>query len=385
MERLDWCPNPTRGQGTVLGVIDTGVNWESVFFDLNSPGAPPVTNPRGEFFGLCDDPDVICSDKLIGVYDFTDEGTKGFDPDGHGSHVASTAVGLPLSFTLDFGTGSPISFSTSGVAPRASFISYKACEAPDPDSGPSNFQCALSTTGAALEQALVDQVDAVNFSIGGGPQNPWGFGFNQNTFLNLRAAGIVPVVAAGNDGPLDGTVGSPASLPWVLAVANASHGRVLGNSLVNTSGGPFPLGDLVGQGLTEGTTSRPIVHARDFGSALCGFGPAELGPNCEDNTGASSPFAPGTFNGEIVVCDRGTYGRVEKGRNLLEAGAGGMILANTEQDGEATSSDQHCLPASHVGSTAGDRLRLWLASGSNHQGRLSGADRFIDPAQQGLI
>src|SRR6056297_1328141 len=184
-------PNPTRGEGTVLGVIDTGVNWESIFFDV-SQSSTPMTNPRGQFFGLCTDAalNIPCNDKLIGVYDFTDEGTNGFDPDGHGSTVASTAVGLPLSFNLDFDGPGPIGFSTSGVAPRASFISYKACEAPDPDSGPSNFQCLLSTTGAALEQALVDQVDAINFSIGGPAQNPWGFGSNQDTFLNLRSAGI---------------------------------------------------------------------------------------------------------------------------------------------------------------------------------------------------
>ncbi|MDT8410049.1 MAG: S8 family serine peptidase [Wenzhouxiangellaceae bacterium] len=378
-------PNPNQGEGTVLGVIDTGVNWESLFFDL-SQSSVPVSNPRGRFFGLCNDAslDIPCTDKLIGVYDFTDEGTNGFDPDGHGTHTASTAVGLPLSFGLPFGSFN-FNFQTSGVAPRASLISYKACQAPA-DSGPGNFECPGSATSAALEQAIVDGVDAVNFSIGGPGFNPWSLGGNQRAFLNLRDAGIVPVTSAGNSGPVDGSVGSPANTPWVVAVANASHGRIAGSRLVETSGGAGPLAAMVGESDTVGTnTVRPIVHARDLGFALCGTGPAELGPSCSENSGASNPFPPGTFNGEIVVCDRGNYGRIEKGKNVQAAGAGGMILANTAEQGEATDADTHCLPATHVGADDGDRLRNWLATGSGHRGRLGGAERVVDPDRAGLI
>jgi len=377
-------PNPTRGEGTVLGVIDTGVNWESIFFDV-SQSSLTITNPRDRLFGLCTDAtlDIPCSDKLIGVYDFTDEDTDGFDPDGHGSHVASTAVGLPLSLNLNVGIG-PISFQVSGVAPRASFISYKACEA-DPDEPAGNFVCPGDATSAALEQAVVDGVDAVNFSIGGDPFSPWSPQGNQRVFLNLREAGIVPVVSAGNSGPEDFTVGSPANVPWVMAVANALHGRILANRLIDVSGGPFPLDDLVGQGITNGTSTLPIVHARDFGNALCGEGPPESGPSCGDNTGVSNPFPPNTFNGQIVVCDRGEYGRIEKGKNVQLAGAGGMILANTDAQGESTNADQHCLPATHVGDAEGDRLRDWLASGSGQQGRLTGTQRFIDESAAGRL
>jgi len=381
-------PNPTRGEGTVLGVIDTGVNWDSIFFDV-SQSSTPVTNPRGELFGLCNDEllDIPCSEKLIGVYDFTDEETNGFDPDGHGSHVASTAVGLPLSFNIDFDGGGPapaLSFQTSGVAPRASFIAYKACEA-DPEEPAGNFRCPGDSTSAALEQAIEDGVDAVNFSIGGDPFNPWAAAGNQLLFLNVREAGIVPVTSAGNSGPEDFTVGSPANVPWVMAVANARHGRILANRLTNVSGGPFQLDNLVGEGITGGTTTLPIVHARDFGNALCGQGPAESGPSCADNTGISNPFPPNTFDGQIVVCDRGQYGRIEKGKNVQLAGAAGMILANTDAQGESTNADQHCLPATHVGDADGDRLRDWLDSGSGQQGRLTGTQRFIDESAAGRL
>lgn len=378
-------PNPNQGEGTVLGVIDTGINWGSFLLDNNRPGVTPVSNPRPGFLGLCSDPEVPCSGKLIGVYDFTDEETNGNDPDGHGTHVATTAVGFGVSGTIGFGGGPGIQYSLSGIAPQASLITYKACRS-NPNENVDNFVCFNSDTTAALEQAIQDQVDVVNYSIGGPPRDPWQAGqIPERIFLNLRAAGIVPAVAAGNDGPLQNTVTSPANAPWVVAVANATHNRMLINRLINTSGGDFNLGNLEGKANTFGTGVLPIVHARDFGNALCGTGPAEFGLSCEDNTGASNPFPPGTFNGEIVVCDRGVYGRVEKGRNVQLAGAAGMILANTQAQSESTNSDAHCLPATHVGANDGDRLRDWLASGSGHAGRLAGTVRVDETRFGGLL
>ena len=374
-------PNANFGEGAVLGVIDTGINWESVFIDAQAAGVSPVNNPRPAELGLCSDAEVLCSGKLIGVYDFTDEGTNGKDPDGHGSHVATTAAGFPLNFSLSLSGGIPIPFETSGVAPRASIISYKAC-VENPDGG--NFICRFSDTSAALEQAIDNAVDVVNYSIGGSPSSPW-TGTQAQRFLNMRTAGIVPVIAAGNDGPGLGSLSSPANYPWVFAAANGSHDRILGNQLTSTSGGSSSIGTLTGLGSTAGTSVLPIVHASDFGNALCGVGEAELGSTCGANTGATNPFEPGTFNGQIVVCDRGIYGRIEKGRNVQAAGAAGMILANTDAEGEDINDDEHCLPATHIGAEEGDRLRDWLDSGSNHAGRLTGTTRVVDGRFGGFI
>ncbi len=378
-------PVPNRGEGMVLGLIDSGINWDSVFFN-DQPGGFQMTNPRGQFFGLCSDPTVACNNKIIGVYDFTDEDTKGKDINGHGSHVASSAVGSPLSFTVNLGTGLSIFFAPSGVAPRASVISYKACDQGDPDDPEDEGGCPSSALVAALEQAIVDQVDVINYSIGStGPTapSPWaGLGqFDTDTdsslFLSVRSAGIVPVSSAGNSGPADGTVSSPANAPWVMAVANATHNRILGGRLENLSGGSGTPPQVTGAGITEGSAVVPIVYAGDFGNALCGTGQPELGPTCQDNTGASNPFPAGTFNGQIVICDRGEYGRVEKGRNLLAAGAGGMILVNQPGQGNDVTADEHCLPSLHVPSDSGQSLKSWLTNGSGHQGRIPASTRQV--------
>ena len=382
---------PSGGQGTVVGVIDSGVNWNHPSFE--DPGFPgwDHVNPYGSQLGLCSDSRVRCNDKLVGVYDFVqdnssttwvEENTRGKDNSGHGSHVASTAAGNPRDVIL-----SGLTVQVAGVAPNANIVSYRVCYIGDPDDSEDNG-CQSSAILSAIDQAIADGVDVINYSIGGGEFEPWLSGMAPRAFLNARAAGIFVATSAGNSGPEAGTIGSPANAPWIVAVGNASHDRVLGSLVENLSGGDTtPPGDLVGQSVTAGIGITKIVHARDFGNALCGVGDPELGSGCGDNTGASSPW-PGSnrvFNGEIVVCDRGIYGRIEKGKNVMLAGAGGYILANTDGQGESLRADQHCLPATHIGDRDGDVLRTWLGSGSGHQGSISGFDLYHVPQAGDLI
>jgi subtilisin family serine protease len=374
---------PTGGEGVIVGIIDSGVNWDHNSFvdpgENSSPGYDHV-NPYGFQLGLCSKSEVLCNDKLVGVYDFvkedpdtdeTEEFNNGKDNSGHGSHVASIAAGNPLTVTLN---GIPTVMA--GVAPNANIISYRVCfiaNAADlNDDG-----CQTSAIFSAIDQAIIDKVDVVNYSIGTDIDDPWGNGTTSRAFLNLRAAGIFVATSAGNAGPNAGTIGSPGNAPWITAVGNATHDRVFASAVESLSGGDTPPpNDLIGATFTGGIGVRNIVHAKDFGYPLCGVDEPQLGPDCANNTGISNPFPPGTFNGEIVVCDRGEYGRVEKGKNLMLAGAGGYILANTEEWGEDIVADDHCLPATHLGLKDSDRLRSWLEGGSNHQGGLSGFSIF---------
>lgn len=366
----------TRGEGVVVGVIDSGINWEHTSFQDVSGDNFNHTNPRGQQFGLCSDPDVACNDKLIGVYDFVqpdgdpdvvEENTKGRDNDGHGSHVASIAVGNVAGVTIN---GS-INATISGVAPRANLISYRVCYIGD-ENDPEDDGCQGSAIQAAIDQAITDGVDVINYSIGTNAFSPWSSGGAPQSFLNAFEAGIFVATSAGNDGPNASTMGSPANAPWIMAVGNASHDRVFGTQVQNLSGGnTAPPSDVIGGSFVGGSGVRNIVHAKDFGFALCGTGAPQLGSTCASNTGQSNPWQGQVFNGEIVVCDRGTYGRIEKGKNVMLAGAGGFILANTDSTGETINDDEHCLPATHIGDDKGDELRTWLDSGSNHQGSIS--------------
>ena len=376
-----------RGEGVVIGVIDSGINWDHPSFQDTGEGLPPGAttahdheNPYGRVLGLCaEDGDDRCNDKLVGIYDFVEDNpdtevveefNDGADNGAHGAHTAGTAAGNPVSISLG---GQPVQLS--GVAPNANIISYRVCFAGDPDDSEDDA-CQGSAILRAIDQAIADGVDVINYSIGGGAIDPWRAA-DTMAFLEAVEAGIFVVTSAGNAGPLPGTVGRPANAPWISAAGSATHGRIFAGALNATSGGDTtPPGELIGTTLTQaGLASAPIVYAGDFGNALCGTGPAELQPDCDGNTGSSSPFEPGTFNGEIVVCDRGTYGRIEKGKNLLLAGAGGYVLANTDiTGGEVTNDDEHCLPATHLRASDGNVLRDWLSSGSGHTASLSGLD-----------
>ena len=113
-----------RGEGVVVGVIDSGINWDHPSFSDDPEDGFVFENPYGAGLGLCSDPEVLCNEKLAGVYDFVtddpntpdveEENTKGKDNDGHGSHTASIATGRSIEVSYE-----GLRRTISGVAPRA--------------------------------------------------------------------------------------------------------------------------------------------------------------------------------------------------------------------------------------------------------------------------
>ena len=336
----------TKGEGVVVGVIDTGINHDHPSFADKGGDGYDHTNPRGTFYGLCDPllGKPFCNDKLIGVYDFT--GTTPEDDNQHGSHTASTAAGNAVSAVLNAPTLS-LTRQISGVAPHANLITYKACIAAG---------CMGASLTAAIDQATADMVDVINYSIGGGPSDPWNDSDSEG-FLGARDAGIFVAASAGNSGPGAETVGSPANAPWLLSVGASTHNRSLKNSLTSMSGGSTaPPSTLNGKSFTSGYGPASIVHAAAYGNELCG-----------------APFAPGTFKGQIVICVRGVNPRVEKGRNVKLGGAGGMVLVNSAADGEGIVGDPHELPAVHLGYRDGQTLTAWVRDGgTGHTATIAG-------------
>lgn len=339
-----------KGEGVIVGIVDTGLNLgHPSFADIGGDGynhANPLGS--GNYLGLCaSNPGTyVCNDKTYGFYIFTGEVTE--DGDGHGSHTGSTTAGNYLApGTVDLTPFNSYSPAISGVAPHANVIGYKACL----DAG----GCPGAALVSAINQATANGVDVINYSIGGGTSNPW-TDADALAFLAAQDAGVVPVTSAGNSGPGASTVGSPGDAPWMLTVGASTHNRAGLNAVTNMSGGnTTPPGTLNGKGFAVGYGPAPIVYAGNFGDALC-----------------LNPFAPGTFSGQIVVCDRGTNARVAKGYNVLQGGAGGMVLANTDP-GQSMNGDVHWLPAVQINSTDGAALKAWLASGSGHTATIAGA------------
>lgn len=384
---------PSQGEGMTVGIIDSGVaiqvELDGVLthhpsFDAISGDGYVHTNPLGEgvYLGGCVEHPEWCNSKLIGVYSFLqsqpnpgvdpaapdDDPLWGFkDTSGHGSHVASTAAGNVL-FDVPAidADGNPSTFAfgrISGVAPRASIVSYKVC-------APS---CFFSDIAAAVEQAIEDGVvDALNQSIGNSGGSPWASTTAQ-AFLSARAAGIFVAASAGNDGPGPGTAGRGNSAPWVAGVAATSHDRRFPDKLLtDLAGGDTPAPPaLTGLAITGGFGGR-IVYARDFPVG----NPGE--PNFDEPEQCLAPFPAGTFAPDmIVVCDRGTIARVDKGRNVRDGGAGALILGNLSGAAPSVDADPHVIPAIHVDAAQADALRAWLSSGGGHTGTITAAEQPV--------
>lgn len=359
----------TMGEGVVVGIIDSGIRSDHPSFaDIGGDGYDH-TNPLGAgvYFGDCVTDPELCNDKLIGVVSYpeiTDTFPEelprnGWDYNGHGSHVASTAAGNVLydvpAYNVIGGEGEYRFPQLSGVAPHANIISYQVCF---PDGG-----CMSQLAVQAVEHAIENGVDVLNYSIGGVARSPWESA-DAMAFLSARAAGIHVATSAGNSGPGPSTIGMPGGAPWLTSVAAYTHDRdVPDATLAEFSGGLNPpAAPLAGKGVTRGYYG-PVVKAESFGDAQC-----------------LAPFPAGTFRGEIVVCERGQIARVEKGRNVLAGGAGGMVLINVADGLQDVVMEPHELPAIHLDTESGQALLAWLSEGERHIARITAAEPYGNDA-----
>ncbi|MFK8031342.1 MAG: S8 family serine peptidase [Gammaproteobacteria bacterium] len=376
---------PAKGEGMVVGILDSGINQGHPAFaevggdGYGANGEYADSNPygAGNFAGGdrddCSNEDFtgLCNNKLIGSHTFLDayNGVDQFAPptdpvskdtDGHGSHVASTAAGnqlvLPPLFNVDGGDTGLSLGNTSGVAPHAHIIAYKVC-------APS---CFASDIGAAIDQAIIDGADALNHSIGAAGGSPWS-DFKSLAFKGARAAGIMLQNSAGNSGPAAGTAGRINASPWVTGVGASTHDRAFPQkTLEDLAGGDTtPPATMVGNSITD-SFSGDIVWAGDFPVGAPGEANFDQPEQCLE------AFPAGTFtSSQIVVCDRGAIARVQKARNVRDGGASAMVLANVQGGATSTNDDLHVIPAIHIDADNGDALRAWLASGTGHSATIT--------------
>ena len=347
-----WASGVT-GRGVVVGVIDSGIWPEHPSFADNGtlPPAEPLPvaeDPDGNVRPTCDfgntavnpnDTPFTCNNKLIGARQMTDtyralipvepfEFDSARDEDGHGTHTASTAAGDANVQASIFGRKVAV---ISGIAPDAQIIAYKGL---GPQGG------FTSDLAGAIDQAVADGVDVINYSIGGGAVT---VSADTLAFLFAADAGVFAAVSAGNDGPGPATIGGPADVPWVTAVgANTMTRNFQGT--IKLDGGP----SLRGTSVTLGTDKLPLVDAANAGGELCLPGTLD----------------PAKVAGAIVLCKRGTNGRIDKSLSVFTAGGAGMIMYNASDDDDLFS-DNFFVPTVMVDNTTGLRVKQYLASRPN--------------------
>ncbi|WP_258806057.1 S8 family serine peptidase [Pseudarthrobacter sp. NS4] len=362
------------GKGVVVGVIDSGYAPDNPF--LQGEPVQPLQGPaqvgvpyrtaegriamlkadgttfegecqKGEGTGAAFD-GSLCNSKVIGARYFADSFLQYVAPENrapeelispvdvgsHGTHTATTAAGNANVEQVIDGAGFG---KSSGVAPAAKVSVYKICWE---DTNPATGGCYSSASVEAVEAAIKDGVDVLNYSISGN---------NNSTtdpvalaFLNAAAAGVFVSASAGNSGPAVSTVNHAS--PWLTTVAASTFPSDLLGTVKVSDGSQYRGASIM---KTE-VADKPVMVAEAAAAA------GAVNPNlCAPGT-----LDPAKVAGKVVVCDRGVVDRTAKSQEVQDKGGVGMILVNLTSSSE--DADNHVLPTVHVNAPKSLQLKSRL-------------------------
>jgi subtilisin family serine protease len=377
------------GEDILIGDVDSGIWPESLSFadrvDANGnwTSAPtarkvyqnlPGANVKcqvGEAWTA-----TTCNQKLIGAryYNAAFGGNAGInatrpwefnsarDYNGHGTHTASTAGG-------NFGvktTGPAAAFGNiSGMAPRARIAAYKALWSTQDASTASGGTIDLV---AAIDQAVADGVDVINYSISGTSTDfldPV-----EVSYLFAAQAGIFVSESAGNSGPAVSTVAHPS--PWTTTVAAGTHDRAINGSVTLGNGATY-----FGASIATAVGPKPVILSSN--AAVTGA-VADEARLCfsAGSAGHPTPLDPAKVAGKIVVCDRGVNARTDKSLAVKNAGGVGMILVNTSPN--SLNADFHVVPTVHLSDTDGVLVKAYVTGTASPTATINAAAFGTTPA-----
>lgn len=374
-----------KGEDMVVGIIDGGIWPENpAFADRVDGNGKPTFDPAGSlvytsppttFKGSCMagegfDPLTHCNNKLVGAKYFnagylasgqttnwsefisprdSNVGSNGVSTGhgGHGDHTASTAAG---------NTGVPVTIGgvllgeASGIAPRARVAAYKICWTYDntaaTDGSNSQNSCFNSDAVKAIDEAVKDGVNVINYSISGS-QTTVNDSVEQ-AFYRASLANVFVAASAGNSGPANAVAHIS---PWLTTVAASTHDRNF-QADANLGNGASYHG---ASNNTVAVNAKPVIRAEDAGvnggnASLCYSAAPGAGQVLLD---------PAKVAGKIVVCTRGTNARTDKSLAVLNAGGVGMIMVD---NGAGLVSEVHSVPSVHISAADGALVKTYAAN-----------------------
>jgi subtilisin family serine protease len=224
------------GEGLKIGILDDGVDETHPYFDptgFSYPAAFPLGNKKYTT------PKVIVARAFPSPSSHWRNQDIPFDPkySDHATHVAGIAAG-----NYNTPTDDPENAQISGIAPKAYIGNYKVYTVPTDGFG---LDGNSPEVAKGIDQAVADGMNVINLSIGEpevAPQRD----IVVTALDNAAAAGVVPVVAAGNDFYVAGygSVGSPGNAPAAITVAattGGSWGDTPDRIAAFSSAGPTPI------------------------------------------------------------------------------------------------------------------------------------------------
>jgi minor extracellular serine protease Vpr len=352
------------GAGVKIAVVDDGVDHQNPFFNASGL-AFPAGFPKGQR--------AFTTAKVIAARSFPGpgSGSRGRLPldrqaSFHGTHVAGIAAGRSGTSSPG-GADHPPMAGLSGVAPQAWIGNYRVFNVP---SGIGHIADTPQIV-AAFEAAVRDGMDVINFS-GGGPATEPRTDALVQTVANVANAGVVPVISAGNDRDDFGfgTAGSPGTAAEAITVAATSNTHVFAPALgvrdaaapaavqqipfVPAGGGGAPSGWGTSDRMLIDVASLRGVNGSPVDSRLCGLG---RDPNVGRN-----PLPRGSLAGGLALISRGRCTFFSKAVRALQAGAGGLVIADNRESEPNPIPIALPLPSGMIANLDGANLRAYLAS-----------------------
>ena len=213
-----WGPTlATAGNGMKIGIIDDGLDQSHIFFSPSNFNYPPGF-PKGNTAFTT--PKVIVAKAFSPASNTWKYANTPFDPinSDHATNVAGIAAG-------DHDTIASIPGSkpkVSGIAPNAYLGNYKVLTVPTAEFGLDGNSPEIAK---GIEEAVKDGMDVINLSLGE-PEIEPSRDIVVAAIDNAANAGVVPVVAAGNEfeDAGKGSVGSPGTAPQAITVAASTEG-----------------------------------------------------------------------------------------------------------------------------------------------------------------
>jgi len=306
----------SAGAGIKIGILDCGVDLNHAAFQNFSTAMPsgfPIISGTAVSSNVNNK--VIVArvysdiDQANGYVDNTQ--SDGLDYCDHGTTVAGIAAGLSTSPNFA-GVG-----AIQGVAPAAWIGNYKILD----DYGDGDDITFLE----GLSDAFSDGMQVVNCSISGPMYNYSDEdGADAQAIATALAGGMVVVVAAGNQGPSAGSVGSPAASADAIAVGAMENQRWFWFSAnFGSLGAYYAIPAAEELGYSSGDITGPVVDVATLGSDSGGYG--------------CSAFPANSLANSIALIQRGgpdgnACAFSTKLDNAQNAGAVGAILYDNKSE-----------------------------------------------------
>ena len=348
-----WNNYKYKGEGTVVSIIDTGIDPNHKDLRLSDDSKAKLTKDKVNAFTKETGYGRYFTDKVPYGHNYSDNNDNITDDnpsEQHGMHVAGIVAAN--------GTAANSVNSVVGVAPEAQLLAMKAF---------SNSDSSASTDSTSIIGAIDDSAklgaDVLNMSLGSvsGQQNE----DDPEVAAVERATkkGTAAVISAGNSGTSNSetegvnkayygnpdmeTLGSPGTARSATTVASAENTKATTDGVTITSAdGKTTIVNPEATQLSEGT-DRAFFNDKKFYVVKDKNG--KLG------TGAAKQYTS-AVKGKIAIVKRGDLTFTDKQKYAQEAGAAGLIIVNNKPGDMTGMSLTAGFPTAGLSASAGEEL-----------------------------